>query len=131
MNGVISHSQVVTPGLIHQPSLHDLDYVHPSSVITPYYTCADDTVSENDFDDDVNAIIKELNGIECNLTMFPSLSVHSMKERYFHLFGLEVAHQRMLFNGKVMSDKDNLHSLGIIDGSVVHLVRRLRGGGDD
>ena len=32
-----------------------------------------------------------------------------MKERYFHLVGLEVAQQRMLFNGKVMSDEDNLH----------------------
>ena len=50
-----------------------------------------------------------------------------MKERYFHLVGLEVAQQRMLFNGKVMSDEDNLHSLGIVDGSIVHLVRRLRG----
>ena len=51
-----------------------------------------------------------------------------MKERYFHLVGLEVAQQRMLFNGKVMSDEDNLHSLGVVDRSIVHLVRRLRGG---
>ena len=128
IHDVVSLTQHATPAIIHQPPLENPDYVHLSSILTPYSTCVDDTVSTNDFDDGVNVVIKELNGVECNLTMFPSLSVHSMKERYFHLVGLEVAQQRMLFNGKVMSDEDNLHSLGVVDRSIVHLVRRLRGG---
>ena len=109
IHDVVSLSQLAAHDVIYQPPLEDPDYVHLSSILTPYSTCADDTVSANDFDDGVNFVIKELNGIEYNLTMFPSLSIHSMKERYFHLVGLEVAQQRMLFNGKVISDEDNLH----------------------
>ena len=72
-------------------------------------------VSENAFDDDITVIVKELTVDKHNRTLVPSLSVHSLKERYFNLVGLRVDRQRMLFGGKMMSDKATIHSHGVVN----------------
>ena len=42
--------------------------------------------------------------------------------------GLNVDQQRLLFRDKMMSDDDSIHSHGVVDGIIIYLVRRLRGG---
>ena len=85
-------------------------------------TVDDDTVSVNEFDDDINVIIKDLNGVQFHFHVYSSLSVHLAKEHYFNLDGLDVEKQRVFFNGKVISDEDNMHSYGVVDRSLIHLV---------
>ena len=86
------------------------------------------TVSANEFDDDINVVIKDVNGDQCYFLLCPSLNVNLVKQQYFELVGLNVDQQRMLFRDKMMSDNDSIHSHGVMDGSIVYLVRRLRGG---
>ena len=86
----------------------------------------DTTVSVNEFDDDINVIIKDLNGVQFHFHVYSSLSVHLAKEHYFNLDGLDVEKQRVFFNGKVISDEDSMHSYGVVDRSLIHLVRTLR-----
>ena len=89
-------------------------------------TVDDDTVSVNEFDDDSNVIIKDLDGVQFHFHVYSSLSVHLAKEHYFNLDGLDVEKQRVFFNGKVISDEDSMHSYGVVDRSLIHLVRTLR-----
>ena len=52
----------------------------------------DSTVSVHDFDDDINVVIKDINGDQCHLLLCPSVTVTLVKEQYFTLVGLP-AHQ--------------------------------------
>ena len=54
------------------------------------------------------------------------MRVYLVNDHYHRLHGLDVARQRLIFNGKVMSDEDNLHSHGVLDGSIIHLVRQRK-----
>ena len=88
----------------------------------------DTTVSVNEFDDDINVVIKDNNRDQCHFLLCPSLSVTLVKEQYFELVGLRADQQRLLFRGKMMLDDNSMHSHGVVDGSIIHLVRRMRGG---
>ena len=88
----------------------------------------DSTVSVHDFDDDINVVIKDINGDQCHLLLCPSVTVTLVKEQYFTLVGLPAHQQRLVFRGKMMFDDNSMHSHGVVDGSIVHLVRRMRGG---
>ena len=89
----------------------------------------DDTLSVNEFQSDFTVIIKDLTRDECHFNFSAFMSVNLVKDNYNRAHGLEVARQRLLFNSKVTSDEDTLHSHGVLDGSIMHLVRHLRGGG--
>ena len=75
----------------------------------------DDTLSVNEFQSDFTVIIKDLTGNQCRFNFSPFMSVNLVKGHYHRLHGLGVARQRLIFNGKVMSDEDTLHSYGIWD----------------
>ena len=83
----------------------------------------DTTVSVNEFDDDINVVIKDINGDQCHFLLCPSLSVNLVKQQYFELVGLHADQQRLFLRGKMMSDDDNIHSHGVVDRSIIHLVR--------
>ena len=86
------------------------------------------TVSDNEFDDDINVVIKDINGDQCHLLLCPSVTVNLVKDQYFTLVGLPAHQQRLVFRGKMMFDENSMHSHGVVDGSIIHLVRRMRGG---
>ena len=70
-------------------------------------TLDDEIVSIYEFDDDFNVVIKDINSDQCHFLLCLSLSVHLVKINYFNLISLVVNQQRMLFQGKKISDKDS------------------------
>ena len=50
----------------------------------------DETVSVNEFDDDINIVIKDINGDQCHFLLCSSLNVNLVKQQYFDLVGLAV-----------------------------------------
>ena len=125
-------------GMQCDPSLEENDKCDDES-IPPLFTRNDDdssddnddssdedddtTVSVNEFDDDINVVIKDINGDQCHFLLCPSLSVNLVKQQYFELVGLHADQQRLFLRGKMMSDDDNIHSHGVVDRSIIHLVR--------
>ena len=121
---VLEHTQCSDGDDDSIPGLYSRDNYNETKFIVN-----DDTLSGNEFQSDFTVIIKDLTGNECRFNFSPFMSANLVKDHYHRLHGLWVARQRLIFNGKLMSDKDTLHSHGIPDGSIIHLVRHLRGGG--
>ena len=70
-------------------------------------TLDDEIVSIYEFDDDFNVVIKDINSDQCHFLLCPLLSVHLVKKTYFNLVDLVVDQQKMLFQGKKISNEDS------------------------
>uniref|UniRef100_A0A915DRX9 Ubiquitin n=1 Tax=Ditylenchus dipsaci TaxID=166011 RepID=A0A915DRX9_9BILA len=55
-------------------------------------------------------------------------SIRSVKEKIEKATGMPQSEQRLIFSGKQLEDNKSLSDYGFNNGSVIHLVGRLRGG---
>ena len=87
--------------------------------------------SEDGVNEEINLIIKEVTsgrGFKVqNLHLFDNIAV--VKERIEQLEGIPSQGFRLIYNGKTLREQYNLKDYNIKDGSVLHLLIRLQGGG--
>ena len=72
--------------------------------------------------------IKTLTGTTFAIPFEPDMTVVQLKEKVNESQGIPVDQQRLIFNAAQMQDTATLKSLNVIDGSIIHLVLRVRGG---
>lgn len=77
----------------------------------------------------VNFEVKTLTGKTLLMTMSKSETIQEMKANIQDMEGIPPDQQRLIFGGKQLEDGVTLSEYFICEGSVLHLVLRLRGGG--
>jgi hypothetical protein len=87
--------------------------------------------SEDGINEEINLIIKEVtSGRDFkvqNLHLFDNIA--EVKERIEQLEGIPSQGFRLIYNGKTLREQYNLKDYNVKDGSVLHLLIRLQGGG--
>lgn len=58
------------------------------------------------------------------------ITVRDVKEEIYYIEGIPIDQHRLIFAGKQLSDHQTLDELGHYPGAIIHLVLRLRGGGN-
>jgi hypothetical protein len=81
-----------------------------------------------DTDERVNLVIIPLTNISFNVCLSPNSFVYDLKCSIGYVHGIVAEQFRLIFNGKHLEDERTLMDYGIVDGSKVHLILRLRGG---
>lgn len=77
----------------------------------------------------LNIIIRTITGKEIKLGIKDDKCVYNIKQLiYIEDNYLLIDIQSIVFNGKMLEDSKRLNELNIINGSVLHLILRLRGG---
>lgn len=61
-------------------------------------------------------------------TIEPSSSVLQLKQQIEASEGIPVIQQRLIFNGRPLSDDNTIEASGITAGAIVHMVLALRAG---
>ncbi|KAJ8063708.1 hypothetical protein OCU04_007573 [Sclerotinia nivalis] len=84
--------------------------------------------SETDFTGQV--FVKTMTGKEIDLPADSRLTIEMLKDRISKKEGIPADQQRLIFGGKQLQDHDTLWDCNIREGVTIHLVLRLRGGGD-
>ena len=72
--------------------------------------------------------VKTLSGREVDMNVQADYQVVYIKEKLQEIEGIPVEQQRLIYNGRQMQNDKTLDSLGIQQGSTLHLVLALRGG---
>lgn len=72
--------------------------------------------------------VKNLSGKTITMEVDPESTVLQLKGKISEKEGIGVADQRLIFEGKQLSDESTLNSVNIGEDSTVHLVLRLQGG---
>jgi len=73
--------------------------------------------------------VKTLTGKEIEFEIEPEDKISRIKEIVEEQSGVPPQQQRLIFNGRQMSDDKTANELSVVPGSVLHLVLALRGGG--
>lgn len=74
--------------------------------------------------------VKTLTGKTICISLSDTLTVREVKEEIQKLEQISVDQQRLIFQGKQLEDNDTIKYYEIGPNATVHLVLRLRGGGD-
>lgn len=77
----------------------------------------------------INFEVKTLTGKTIVLTMLNTDSISEVKSTIQDMEGIPPDQQRLIYAGKQLEDSITLSEYFITEGSVLHLVLRLRGGG--
>ena len=75
--------------------------------------------------------IKTLQGKCITLEVNDGDTIDSVKKKITDIEGIPVDQMRLVFNGKQLEDANTIQDYGIEGDSTVHLVLRLRGGGNE
>ena len=75
--------------------------------------------------------IKTLQGKTITLDVGDGDTISSIKDKIKDIEGIPCDQQRLVFNGKQLEDANTIADYGIQADSSIHLVLRLRGGGND
>jgi len=70
--------------------------------------------------------IKTLSGKSIPLDIDDLTTVADVKTKLKDMEGIPVDDQRLIFSGRQLEDTDKLSAHNVVDGSVIHLVLRLR-----
>ena len=73
--------------------------------------------------------VKTLTGKEISIAVSPLDSLERVKCKIQDLEGIPPDQQRLLFNGSQLEDEELVYECDIVQGSLLHLILRLRGGG--
>ncbi|OHS97296.1 breast cancer suppressor candidate 1,bcsc-1 [Tritrichomonas foetus] len=73
--------------------------------------------------------IKSLTGKKISLFVNPLDTVEDLKQKICDKESIPIDQQRLIFAGKQLEDENPLLNYSICDGSLLHMVLRLRGGG--
>jgi len=79
--------------------------------------------------DDIEIVVKTLTGKNITLKLDPSTTIKLLKDAIQDKEGLPPDMQRFVFSGKALEETRTLEEYKIGDGSTLHLILRLRGGG--
>ena len=77
----------------------------------------------------IQVFLKDICGKTYSPTLATSATVLALKELFSDQDGTPIAMQRLIFGGRVLEDSQTLGAAGLKNGSVVHVVRKLGGGG--
>eukprot|EP00475_Leptophrys_vorax_P007974 TRINITY_DN15106_c0_g1_i1.p1 TRINITY_DN15106_c0_g1~~TRINITY_DN15106_c0_g1_i1.p1 ORF type:complete len:946 (+),score=278.82 TRINITY_DN15106_c0_g1_i1:56-2893(+) len=80
---------------------------------------------------DFGVCLKTLTGKAVNLTVSPNTTVEVFKAMVQDKEGIPPDQQRLVFDRKQMEDSRLLVDYGVTEGSTIHLILRLRGGGPE
>lgn len=78
----------------------------------------------------ITVFAKTLTGKNIMIKCFPSIKITDFKSEIRKKDGIPENQQRLIFGGVHLTDDKSLDDYGIKDCAVLHLVLRLRGGGD-
>lgn len=79
--------------------------------------------------DYITVSVKNLNGKVITVSLRKHDTIHCLKERISEKSGCCVSKQRLVFKGRNLPDHNLLEQCGITNGSTLHLVLALCGGG--
>jgi len=74
-----------------------------------------------------HVFVQTLSGRLTHLPLGDARTVHDLKVAYMHAAGVPPDQQRVVHRGAVPLDSDTLADLGIVSGTLLWLVVRLRG----
>ena len=75
--------------------------------------------------------VKGMTGRTITLTVAWDVSVETIKKTILRIEGVPISHQRLLYGGKQLEDDKGLDNYYIFEGSTLHLMPRLLGGGPE
>ena len=79
--------------------------------------------------DDIEIAVKTMTGKTIWLKVNPLTTIEQLKAAIQDKEGIPPDQQRIVFSGKQLADKSTLEEYKVGDGSTLHLILRLRGGG--
>lgn len=78
-----------------------------------------------------NFQVKTLTGKTIPISARVNETIYDVKEKIQEIEGIPIDQIRIIFNSKVVENHEILSDLNVLDGSILHIVLRLRGGSDD
>ena len=73
-------------------------------------------------------VIQTISGTKRTIDVEKSTTILSIKQQLYALEGLQAEQQRILYQGQVIPDTQTIESIGLEEGSVIHMVSALRAG---
>lgn len=77
----------------------------------------------------IQLLIKNLTGRKYPIVVDPLLTMAEVKATIQEKEGIDIAQMRLIYNGKQLDDNKTTQQCGLSNGSTLHLILQLRGGG--